>query len=324
MMRNRFFKIVGILISMCMIVSLAGCQRNDDFGKKDGTTVVCTIFPIYDWVCEMTKGCDDVNVVLLAKNGADMHSFQPTVKDFVTIADCDMFIYVGGESEEWIDDCLSQNPNESRAEVNLSDVLEEMLLEENEEGILQGEEEEAEGEVENDEHIWLSIKRSKAAVEAIASVLSTKTTYADTLTENATLYANNLDELDKEYEEFVSSCDNPWIIVADRFPFRYLVSDYGIEYHAAFSGCSAETEASFDTILSLADTLAASDEKVLYITESGDEKLAATVMEQAGKEVEVAVLNSVQAVGQADIDSGSAHYIDYMRSNLEVLKQYMK
>lgn len=324
-MKNKIYKIISVMISVLAIAGLMGCQGGQGTNEKDGTTIVCTIFPIYDWVCEMTKGCDDVNVVLLAKNGADMHSFQPTVKDFVTIADCDMFIYVGGESEEWIDDCLSQNPNENRSDLSLSDALNEMLLEENEDGIAQGEEEEEDGdEVENDEHIWLSIKRSKAAVEAIAPILSAKTSHSDKVMENTTAYTDSLEALDKEYSDFISSCNNPEIIVADRFPFRYLASDYNIEYYAAFSGCSAETEASFDTIINLADVLAASDEEVIYVTESSDGKLANTVMEQAGKSVDIAVLNSIQAVGQSDIDSGNAHYIDFMKNNLEVLKTYMK
>lgn len=323
-MRNKLIsRLISIAVSVFAIVSLVGCQT-DNNNEKDGTTVVCTIFPIYDWVCEMTKECDDVNVVLLAKNGADMHSFQPTVKDYVTIADCDMFIYVGGESEEWIDDCLSQNPNGNRYDLNLSDALNEMLLEETNEGISQSEDEEDEGEIENDEHIWLSIRRSKAAVEAIAPILAEKTSHGDIVSANAASYANELEALDKEYEDFVSSCVNPEIIVADRFPFRYLTSDYGIDYHAAFSGCTTETDASFDTILKLAAVLKNGNENVIYITECGSEKLAFTVMEQAGKKVEVEVLNSIQSVGQTDIDAGTAHYIDYMKGNLEALKKYMR
>ncbi len=313
--------VASVAISLLAFLGVTGCNGNES-SKKDGTTVVCTIFPVYDWVCEMTEGCDDVNVVLLAKNGADMHSFQPTVKDFVTIADCDMFIYVGGESEEWIDDCLSQNPNESRTDVNLTDILEGKLLEESDDNISQTEEEEEE-EPENDEHIWLSIQRSVTCIEAIAPLLADKISDSEKILENASVYANELEILDNEYREFFSTISNPEMIIVDRFPFRYFVSDYGIEYYAAFSGCSAETEASFETIKKLSEALSESNQNVVYITESGDEKLAKTVMEEAGKEVDVAHINSIQSVGQNEIDSGEASYISYMTSNLDILKQYM-
>lgn len=321
-MRNKLTKILGIVITAFSLISFCGCNTPTIYAK-DGTTIVCTIFPIYDWVCELTEGIDNVNVVLLAQNGADMHSFQPTVSDFVKIADCDMFIYVGGESEEWIDDCLSQNPNEKRDDINLSEVLASQLIEESDTGIFEESEEEEE-DAENDEHIWLSLKRSITAVEGIADCLENKNIDSAKVKENRERYVSELQSLDKEYEEFFSSMDNPEIIVVDRFPFRYLTADYGISYYAAFSGCTTETDASFDTIIGLADVLSEGDYGVLFITEAGDEKLAETVMEQAGKEVDIAVINSIQSVGQSDIDNKTAHYLSFMRDNLNTFRQYVK
>ena len=311
---------IGIIISSVLILvvicsgMLFGC--NVKTTSKNGTTIVCTIFPIYDWAKEVTQGMDNVNIILLSKNGSDMHSFQPTVQDLVTIADSDIFIYVGGESEEWIKDCLAQNPNADRRDISLMEVLSDVTLSETSEGIANHEEEET-GEVENDEHIWLSLRRSKICVEAVAAAIGDKTG-SDIPQANASSYTALLDELDKEYSEFFN--DNAiTITVADRFPFRYLTSDYNIKYYAAFSGCTTETDASFETIIELSKNYASTGEKVIYITESGNEELAKAVMDQAGVDGTIKVLNSMQSVSSKDIDN-NASYLSYMRDNLETFK----
>lgn len=314
-LRSRIVSLIAILVLMCSGM-FSGCSFKTS--SENGTTIVCTIFPIYDWAKEITKGMDNVNVVLLAKNGSDMHSFQPTVQDMVTIADSNIFIYVGGESEEWIEDCLSQNPNEQRTDISLMEVLSDETLEESSEGIAVEEEEEGEdGEVENDEHIWLSLRRSKICVEAIADAVCQKTG-SEIPMSNASSYTALIDELDGEYSSFFTDNDVT-ITIADRFPFRYLTADYNIKYFAAFSGCTTETDASFDTIIELSKNFASSGEKVIYITESGDEELAKAVMEQAGVDGTIKVLNSMQSVSSKDIEN-NASYLSYMRENLETFK----
>lgn len=348
--------IIATFISIASILLMSGCNRNE--ANKNGTTIVCTIFPIYDWVCEMTEGAEDVNVILLSENGADMHSFQPTVKNVVDIADCDVFIYVGGESEEWINDCISQNPNPDRICINLMEYLEEDVLEESDEGIVQGErghnhehedyeqeeshegehegedehhddhEHEGEGnhhddheheEVETDEHIWLSLRRSADCIDYIGSVIAAKSDYTDKINENTAEYSAKVRELDGEYRDYFDSTDRT-VYVLDRFPFGYMMADYDVDYIALFSGCTTDANATFKTVITMSDLLKGTEEKTVYITESGRAELAKTIIDQSGEGLNVRTLNSVQTVSLAKFQEDKKGYLDYMQENLQVLK----
>lgn len=352
--------ILTTFISVASILVMSGCEGQNV--KENGTTIVCTIFPIYDWVCEVTEGAEDVNVILLSENGADMHSFQPTVKNVIDITDCDMFIYVGGESEEWINDCISQNPNPNRVDINLMEFLEDDVLEESHEGILQGEHEHEDAdehlengdesgnhddldeheedanenhedlganyeehsheheELENDEHIWLSLRRSAKCIEHIADEIALKSSYADLINANADTYIEGICALDSEYRDYFDNNDRK-IFVLDRFPFGYMTSDYDVEYMALFSGCTTDANASFQTVMTMADLLNSTDENTVYITENGNEKLARTIIDQSGESKSVRKLNSIQTVSLAGFKEDSKGYLDYMRENLEVLKE---
>ncbi len=320
--------ILTTFISVASILVMSGCEGQNV--KENGTTIVCTIFPIYDWVCEVTDGAEDVNVILLSENGADMHSFQPTVKNVIDITDCDMFIYVGGESEEWINDCVSQNPNPNRVDINLMEFLEDDVLEESHEGILQGEHEHEDAdehndldeheELENDEHIWLSLRRSAKCIEHIADEIALKSSYTDLINSNADTYIEGICALDSEYRDYFDNNDRK-IFVLDRFPFGYMTSDYDVEYMALFSGCTTDANASFQTVMTMADLLNSTDENTVYITENGNEKLARTIIDQSGESKSVRKLNSIQTVSLAGFKEDSKGYLDYMRENLEVLKE---
>lgn len=330
--------ILTTFISVASILVMSGCEGQNV--KENGTTIVCTIFPIYDWVCEVTEGAEDVNVILLSENGADMHSFQPTVKNVIDITDCDMFIYVGGESENWINDCISQNPNPNRVDINLMEFLEDDVLEESHEGILQGEHEHEDAEehleigyesgnhndldeheeLENDEHIWLSLRRSAKCIEHIADEIALKSSYADLINSNADTYIEGICALDSEYRDYFDNNDRK-IFVLDRFPFGYMTSDYDVEYMTLFSGCTTDANASFQTVMTMADLLNSTDENTVYITENGNEKLARTIIDQSGESKSVRKLNSIQTVSLAGFKEDSKGYLDYMRENLEVLKE---
>ncbi len=198
---------------------------------------------------------------MLLDDGVDLHSYQPTAEDLEKIASCDLFIYVGGESDEWVEDALKSKTNKNRVEINLMDALGDSVKEEEEvEGMQSEDEHEHEGEEaeseepEQDEHIWLSLRNAEVCTQAIADQLkkldpSNKTEYED----NATAYKEELTGLDKEYQDTVEHAKRKTLLFADRFPFRYLADDYGLKYYAAFKGCSAETEASFKTITFLAN-----------------------------------------------------------------------
>lgn len=315
MKKNRIKSLfISIILLVLPAVSFTGCTT---IGKADNkTTVVCTVFPLYDWTKEITKDCEDIEVILLEDDGTDMHSYQPTVKDLVDIEDCDVFIYIGGESEEWAKEYSEKHPSESRLDICLMDEINEDILLESSEGIISAEEEEEEA---YDEHIWLSVKRSIKCVDVMGNALKNKTSYADKITESLSSYEEKLNELDKEYAEYFSS--NPrTLIIADRFPFRYLAEDYGFDYLAAFPGCSSESSISFVPVVELSEGLKNSDENVVFITESGDTELADTVIEQSGKDAKTIVLDSLQCVSLKKIEEGASYY-SLMKSNLDALKQ---
>ena len=283
--RIKYFGILSFIISAIFLI--CGCESKTE--AENGTTIVCTIFPVYDWCREMTAGCENVNVILLEDNGTDMHSYQPTVKDFADIEDCDVFVFIGGESEEWAREFCEEHKSEKRSDICLMDEISDFVLTEDLEGIIGGEQEDEEGE-ENDEHIWLSIERSIKCVEVISGKLKEKPTDKDILEKNTVSYENKLAGLHNEYKDYFGS-QNRMLVIADRFPFRYLAEDYDIDYIAAFSGCSSEVNTSFETVVAQADGFKNSGEKTVYITESGDPQFAETVINESGKNGEVKILD---------------------------------
>jgi len=296
--------------------------------EDERITVVTTIFPEYDWVREIIKGHEDrFDVTLLLDSGADLHSYQPTVEDITKVSNADMFVYVGGESDEWVEDALADAVNKDQVSVNLMEVLKDTVKEEEVVEGMQGEEEEEgeEGEEEEegpeyDEHVWLSVRCAKTLVNDLAEKISAvdEENKAD-YEKNAADYVAVLDELDAEYAKTLENTQT--ILFGDRFPFRYMVDDYGIKYYAAFVGCSAETEASFETITFLANKVDELGLKAVFTIESSDGSIAKTIIENSkGKDANIFVLDSMQSVTAKDVSDGET-YIGVVKSNLEVLKE---
>lgn len=296
--------------------------------EDEKITVVTTIFPEYDWVREIIKGHEDrFDVTLLLDSGADLHSYQPTVEDITKVSNADMFVYVGGESDEWVEDALADAVNKEQVSVNLMEVLKDTVKEEEVVEGMQGEEEE-EGEEdeeeeegpEYDEHVWLSVRCAKTLVNDLAAQISSidEENKAD-YEKNAADYVAVLDEVDAEYAKTLENTQT--ILFGDRFPFRYMVDDYGIKYYAAFVGCSAETEASFETITFLANKVDELGLKAVFTIESSDGSIAKTIIENSkGKDAKIFVLDSMQSVTAKDVSDGET-YIGVVKSNLEVLKE---
>ena len=288
-------------------------------------SIVTTIFPEYDWVKEILgENPGDAEVTMLLDNGVDLHSYQPTADDILKISTCDMFIYVGGESDEWVEDALKEATNKDMVVVNLLDVLgSDVKEEEVVEGMETEEEEEAEGEKEPeyDEHVWLSLKNAEKLCTHIKDALATiDPDNASTYEKNASAYISKLDALDKQYEETVSSASVKTLLFGDRFPFRYLVDDYGLKYYAAFVGCSAETEASFETITFLAGKVDELSLGSIMTIEGADHKIAETIRDNTKtKDQQILTLDSMQSTTSKDV-AGGANYIGIMEDNLEVLK----
>ena len=301
--------------------SLAGCSAPvKDSGKLD---VVCTIYPIYDWTCQLADA-DDANITYLMTSGADLHSYQPTADDIMKISSCDVFVYVGGESDQWVDGALKNARNKNMKVVDLMDVLGSDLREEELKEGMQADEEEEEGEdeIEYDEHIWLSLRNAEKCVTAIADELAeADSAHADSYKNNCTAYCDKLTDLDNQYREMVGSAKTKTLIFGDRFPFRYLVDDYGLDYFAAFIGCSAESEASFETITFLANKCDELGAEYIFTIDGSNCNIAnAIVSSTKTKSQKVLTLNSMQTIKMTD-DKKPAGYCELMTDNLNTLKE---
>ena len=315
-------KHISILLAAVLLLGLlAGCSA--PAGNSQKLSIVTTIFPEYDWVMNILgENADNVEVTMLLDNGADLHSYQPTAEDIITIASCDVFLYVGGESDAWVDDALKEAVNPDMRVIDLMDVLGDKAKEEAiVEGMQEEETEETEEGPEYDEHVWLSLKNASLFVNVIADTIAeADPDHADAYHENAAAYCEKLAALDAQYQETIDAAAKDTILVPDRFPFRYLTDDYGLNCYAAFVGCSAETEASFETLVFLSEKLDALQLPAVLVTESSDQKLAETVIRQGDSDAEILVLDSMQSVTGADAASGTT-YLGIMEQNLSVLKQ---
>ncbi|MBQ7706946.1 MAG: zinc ABC transporter substrate-binding protein [Lachnospiraceae bacterium] len=320
-------KILSFIILASMVVaSLSACSTPSK-KKSDKLKIVTTIFPEYDWVnVVLGDKADDAEIIMLLDNGVDLHSFQPTAADIANIADCDVFIYVGGESDGWVADALSEATNKDMKVINLLDVLGDSVKEEETVEGMEGEEEEEEGEeeeeVEYDEHVWLSLRNAEVLVKEISNVLGeVDPENKDTYTKNADAYIEKLDSLDNDYKIVVDNATYKTVVFGDRFPFRYLVDDYGLSYYAAFVGCSAETEASFETVVFLANKVDELGVNNILIIENANDDIAKTIIENTESQNQnILTINSMQGTTSKDVKAG-ATYLSIMEENLEVLEQ---
>ena len=322
--------------------STAAAADTADPAGGEPFSVVCTIFPAYDWTREILGShADEAKVTYLLDNGVDLHSYQPTMDDMMKISDCDLFIYVGGESDEWVEDALEDAQNRDMRVISLLDVLgDSAKVEELKEGMQEDDHDEDDhdhdddhdedehdhddhehdhDEEEYDEHVWLSLRNARIfCAEIERNMEAIDPANADDYRANLEGYTARLDELDSSFKAVVDGSSARTLIFGDRFPFRYFVDDYGLDYYAAFIGCSAETEASFETVTFLADKVKELDCKTIFILESSDSGIADTIISTSGRSVEIAELNSLQSVSREDI-AGGATYISLMQGNCDVL-----
>ena len=329
-------KITALLLALFVLVgALAGCGEQNDTNKTDKLSIVTTIFPEYDWVREILGDkADNAEITMLLDNGVDLHSYQPTADDIVKISDCDLFIYVGGESDGWVEDALRNAANRNMKVINLLEILgdsvktEEIvegMQEEHEDAHAHDDAEEHEHEEEADEHVWLSLKNAKMLVRVISKALQeldpdNKDIYAA----NADAYVKKLSALDADYQAAVDAASNKTILFGDRFPFRYLVDDYGLRYYAAFVGCSAETEAGFETISFLAKRVDEWKLPCVLTIEGAQHKIAETIVRNTTtKNQKVLTMDSMQSTTTQDVKNGTT-YLSVMEKNLSVLKEALR
>ena len=349
--------------------TLAGCGQS---GKKTESTaasaestaeasgkklkIVATIFPEYDWVRQILGDeAKNADITLLLDKGVDLHSYQPNAEDIAKISECDLFLYVGGESDGWVKDALKEGKNPDRKVINLLEALGNNTKEEEVVEGMQAEEEEgskdSESEVasqaaesqaagestaasaeseeeegpEYDEHVWLSLRNAESICEVITEDLkSLDSAHAAVYEANLKKYTEQLDSLDQQYADAVKAAANKTLLFGDRFPFRYLVDDYGLDYSAAFVGCSADTEASFETVSFLAKKMDELGLKHVMTIEGPNKKIAETIIQNTkDKNQDILTLNSMQSTTEQDIESGET-YLGIMQQNLEVLKKALQ
>ena len=317
-------KSIAVLTIVLMLAGLlTACSGGP--AKSDKKQIVATVFPEYDWVMNVLGDkAGDYDVAMLLDNGVDLHSFQATAADIMKISSCDILIYVGGESDEWIEDAIKEAVNKDMVVINLLETLGDAVKEEEIVEGMEGEDHEGD-EIEYDEHVWLSLRNAEVIVNAIADA------FAGIDSENASVYSSNaadynakLKTLDDEYKAAVDGAAVKTVLFGDRFPFRYLTDDYGLSYYAAFAGCEAETEASFETVVFLANKLDELGLKAVLTIETSDGKIAKTIKDNSkSADQEILTLDSMQSTTSKDIKDG-ASYLSIMEKNLEVLKKALR
>lgn len=332
---NKLKRTLAALAAACLTLTLlAGCSPSapentgaasaPGGGDENTLRVVATIFPIYDWAREVLGQVPGVELVWLQDTGVDMHSYQPTAEDMLLVSSCDLFLYVGGTSDNWVDDALQEAVNQNMEVVSLLDVLGDAArLEELTEGMQDDHDHDGHDheDAEYDEHVWLSLRNAEVLTGAIADAMGRlDPAHAEDFAANAAAYTQRLADLDREYQAAVDASPVHTLLFGDRFPFRYLVEDYGLDYYAAFPGCSAETEASFETVAFLAGKVKELDLPAVLAIENSDHRVAETIAQNAGNGAKVLTLDSMQGVTGEDAAAGTT-YLSIMESNLEVLKQ---
>ena len=320
---KRILKICLYTIALAVAVFMVGCKGNDLPVDDDKLKIVTTIFPEYDWVKQIAGDSNNLDITFLMKNGGDLHSYSPSAEDILKISTCDMLVYVGGESDKWIEEILENAVNSNIKTINLMNVLGEKAKEEElVEGMEDDDHDDDDAELEYDEHVWLSLDNAQLFIKSITENLcAIDSENAGTYKANCERYLSQLDALDDEYEGVIENSKYNTLIFADRFPFRYLTDDYDLSYYAAFKGCSAETEASFETITFLANKADELNLPRILTIDGSDGKIAKTVAATSkNKDRMIYSLDSLQSVTDNEVQSGKT-YIKAMESNLEILKK---
>ena len=322
-----------VFFAVCSL--FAGGNKDNSARNSNAPKIVTTIFPEYDWVQNIIgENPAKAEVTMLLDSGTDLHSYQPTVADIMKISTCDLFVYVGGESDKWVDDAIKEAVNKNMVVINLLETLGDKVKEEEIVEGMQGEDDEdADGhhehhhddedeeEAEYDEHVWLSLKNAAILCDTITdTICKIDAVNAATYKANAAAYIAKLNALDEKYTEAVASSAVKTVLFGDRFPFRYLVDDYGLSYYAAFVGCSAETEASFETIAFLSKKVDELSLGTILTIEGNNHKIAQTIAQNTkAKNQKILTLDSMQSVTSKDVKNG-ANYLSLMEKNLETLK----
>ena len=324
-------RFTALLLALLLAVSLAGCaaRREQDSGKLQ---VVCSLFPYYDFARQI--GGDDVEVTLLVPAGKETHSFEPTPLDVVTLSQADVFLYNGGESEQWVEQILSAAGENVRVTEALMPRV-TLLVEEMAEGMEDGDDhsghdhdghdhdddahDHQDEEIAYDEHVWTSPVLAKTLCEAICDALCrADPAHQENYRAHLADYLEELTALDEAFRDTVAAGSRRLLVFGDRFPLLYFCREYGLDYRAAFHGCASDTEPSLATLKYLIDQVAREQIPVVYTIELSSQKVAQAIAETTG--ARVLTFQSCQTVSRQDLDNG-ATYLSLMWQNVAALKE---
>lgn len=329
---KKILKVISVLLTGAVLLTGCGTGNVSENHSSEKIRVVCTTFPQYDWLKNILgESEDDFELTLLVKNSADVHNYQPSAKDMIAIREADLFVYIGGESDTWAADLMASDASLKEKAVSLVETLgDEALIEEIVEGMTHTHEHsEEDGHIHNDkehdtvdEHVWLSLNNAEVLCQYLSErVCELSPECAEAFRTNTAAYTEELHALNDQYRDMVNASAKNTLIFGDRFPFRYLTEDYGLEYYAAFAGCNAEVEAGFDTVVFLADKVKELHTSYIMVIDGSDRELAKTISNTANKtDMEILVLDSMQSVSWEDIQQGT-NYLDIMKANMEILRK---
>ncbi|MBR0208383.1 MAG: zinc ABC transporter substrate-binding protein [Oscillospiraceae bacterium] len=314
-------KLLSALLALSLLLSLCACGAQNGAADAEGQsnkslTVVTTLFPAYDFAREICAGrCE---IVLLVPPGAEAHSYEPTPQDLVRIGRCDLLICNGGESEAWLETLLD-GAEGGYAVLRMLDCV-DALEEEHKEGMQRIREEESEEDgAEYDEHVWTSPRNAAAICRAICGELcALDPEGAETYRRGCESYCEKLDELDAAFRDIAAQAHGSCLIFADRFPARYFVEEYGLDYYAAFPGCADDTEPSARTVAFLIDRVRAEHTPAVLYIEYSNQKMADVICEDTG--CEKLLFHTCHTVSAEDLKNG-ATYLSLMWANTESVKE---
>lgn len=305
-------KVITTILVIIGIVLLTGC--NSDESDTNKLVIRATNFPGYDFARAIVE--DNANIKMLLKPGSEMHDFEPTPQDIKDIKNSDIFIYVGGESDEWIDDVLEDINTDKTKVIKLMDLV-NVVEEEQVEGMEEEEESEEEGEY--DEHVWTSPMNAITIINKLKeAIIELDQNNKELYEKNANNYVDKLLEIDSQIKEVVANAKRKELIFGDRFPLRYFMDEYNLSYYAAFPGCSEQTEASAKTLTFLINKVKEDHIPVVFHIELSSGKIANAISSETG--AKVLEFKSAHNISQKDFESGIT-YIDIMNDNIKVLKE---
>ena len=311
-------KWIALLLPVFLLTACGQASPKPE--EEPGARVVASNFPAYDFARAVCGGAAEVT--LLLPPGAESHSYEPTPADILAVRDCDLFVYLGGESDAWVDTILTAVEPTGR-QLRMIDCVELLPEEEHEHHDHDHDHDHAEGEVlELDEHVWTDPENAAAITLRIGEEMAEiDPAQADCYRENARAYEAELLRVDRELEDFFAGVDHPVMLFGDRFPLRYFAEAYGVEYYAAFPGCSTQTEPSAATIAFLTDKVKEEGISTVYYIEFSNHLVADSIAEATG--AGTALFHSCHNVSQAELDEGVT-YVSLMEGNLETLRETMR